>query len=125
MLDPYFCRQHTHGLLRRYLYASVQMGRVASNTCDPIARGWVSSRPLKTFEDVVIFCYDMEKCIKALPSLDRNILERIVLQEYTYSEAAPLLGMSARTIAYKLPAAMDRLSAKLIEAGLLILAEAA
>ena len=88
---------------------------------DPVGRGWVSSKPIRTFEDAIIFVYDMEKCIKALPSLDRDMLERIVLQEYTHSEAAQLLGMSVRTIAYKFPAAMDRLTAKLIESGMLIL----
>lgn len=119
--ETYFFRQHTHGLLRRYLYCSMQTARVGSGLSDPVGRGWVSSKPIRTFEDAIIFVYDMEKCIKALPSLDRDMLERIVLQEYTHSEAAQLLGMSVRTIAYKFPAAMDRLTAKLIESGMLIL----
>ena len=123
--DTCLFRKHTHGLLRRYLYCSMQSARVGSSMADPVGRGWVSSKPIRTFEDAIIFVYDMEKCIKALPSLDRDMLERIVLQEYTHTEAAQLLGMSARTIAYKFPAAMDRLTAKLIESGLLILPEAA
>ena len=65
----------------------------------------------------------MEKCIKALPSLDRDILNRVVIQEYTQSEAAQLLGMGSRTLSYKFPAALDRLTAKLIEAEILILPE--
>ena len=125
MFDPYFCRMHTHGLLRRYLYASVQTSRTASNLADSIGRGWVSSRPLTSFEDVVIFVHDMAKCIRALPSLDRDILTRVIIQEYTQSEAAQLLGMSPRTLSYKLPAALDRLSEKLIEARLLLVQDEA
>jgi DNA-directed RNA polymerase specialized sigma24 family protein len=75
------------------------------------------------FEDAAIFVHDMEKCIKALPSLDRDILNRVVIQEYTQTEAAVLLGMATRTMSYKFAAAMDRLTAKLIEAELLILPE--
>jgi len=103
----------------------MQAARVGSGMIDSVGRGWVSSRPIRNFEEAVIFVHDMEKCIKALPSLDRAMLERIVLQEYTHPEAAQLLGMGERTIAYKFPVAMDRLTAKLIEAGLLILPKAA
>jgi hypothetical protein len=44
-----------------------------------------------------------------------------VLQEYTQVEAAALLGMGVRTIAYKLPRALDRLTELLLDAGLLVL----
>lgn len=118
-----FLRAHARVLLRRYLYASMQLSRVGSTLHDPVGRGWVSSLPITCFEDAAIFVHDMEKCIKALPSLDRDILNRVVIQEYTHAEAAMLLGMSARTMAYRLPAAMDRLTRKLIDAELLILPE--
>jgi hypothetical protein len=121
----FFLRAHTHGLLRRYLYSSFQPCRIGSTLRDPVGRGWVSSRPICTFEDAMLFVFDMEKCIKSLPSLDRDILTRVVLQEYTQSEAAALLGMSARTMSNKFPAAMDSLTRKLIEAELLILPDAA
>jgi DNA-directed RNA polymerase specialized sigma24 family protein len=49
------------------------------------------------------------------------MLSRIVLQEYTQTEAATLLGMSVRTISYKFPQALDRLTEKLLETGLLVL----
>jgi DNA-directed RNA polymerase specialized sigma24 family protein len=49
------------------------------------------------------------------------MLSRIVLQEYTQAEAATLLGMSVRTISYKFPQALDRLTEKLLDAGLLVL----
>lgn len=116
-----FYRRHTESLLRRYLYASMQVGRAPSLLADSVGRGWASSRPIRTFEDAVIFVLDIEKCIGQLGSLDRAILSRIVLQEYTQAEAAVLLGMSIRAISYKYPLAVDRLTEKLLAASLLIL----
>ncbi len=116
-----FYRGHTEKMLRRYLYASMQVGRAPSILGEPIARGWVSSRPVRTFEDAVIFVLDVETCMNKLGSLDRQLLYRIAIQEYTQAEAATLLGMSARTVAYKFPQAVDRLTEKLLEAGLLVL----
>jgi hypothetical protein len=116
-----FYRKHTEKMLRRYLYASMQVGRTPSMLGDPVSRGWASSRPIRTFEDAVIFVLDMEKCLNQLGSLDRQMLSRIVLQEYTQAEAATLLGMSVRTISYKLPMAIDRLTEKLLETKLLVL----
>jgi DNA-directed RNA polymerase specialized sigma24 family protein len=69
----------------------------------------------------VIFVLDVETCLNRLGSLDRMMLSRIVLQEYTQAEAATLLGMSVRTISHKFPQALDRLTEKLLETGLLVL----
>jgi hypothetical protein len=49
------------------------------------------------------------------------MLSHIVLQEYTQAETAILLGMGVRTISYKFPAALDKLTEKLLETGLLVL----
>lgn len=119
-----FYRKHTESLLRRYLYASMQVGRAPSILGDPIGRGWVSSRPIRTFEDAVIFVLDVEKCLDRLGALDRQMLSRIVLQEYTQSEAAVLLGMSVRAVSYKFPQALDRLTERLLASGLLVLPQA-
>jgi hypothetical protein len=116
-----FYRKHTESMLRRYLYASMQVGRAPSILGDPVGRGWASSRPVRTFEDAVIFVLDVERCLNQLGALDRAMLSRIVLQEYTQMETAALLGMSARTISYKFPQAVDRLTEKLLETGLLVL----
>jgi hypothetical protein len=116
-----FYRKHTESMLRRYLYASMQVGRAPSILGDPVARGWASSRPIRTFEDAVIFVLDVEKCLSQLGSLDRQMLSRIVLQEYTQAEAATLLGMSVRTISYKFPQALDRLTERLLATGLLVI----
>jgi len=116
-----FYRRHTEKLLRRYLYASMQIGRAPSLLGDPVSRGWASSRPIRTFEDAVIFVLDVEGCLNRLNSLDRKMLSRIVLQEYTQTETASLLGMSVRTVSYKFPQAVDRLTEQLLETGLLVI----
>ncbi len=116
-----FYRKHTESILRRYLYASMQVGRAPSILSEPVARGWASSRPIRTFEDAVIFVLDVERCLNRLVPLDRQILSRVVLQEYTQAETAALLGMSTRTISYKFPQALDRLTEQLLAAGLLVL----
>jgi len=116
-----FYRKHTESMLRRYLYASMQVGRAPSILGDPVARGWASSRPVRTFEDAVIFVLDVEKCLNQLGPLDRKMLSRIILQEYTQAETATMLGMSVRSISSKFPQAMDRLTEKLLASGLLVL----
>jgi hypothetical protein len=116
-----FYRKHTESMLRRYLYASMQVGRTPNILGDPVGRGWASSRPVRTFEDAVIFVLDIEKCLNQLGSLDREILSRVVLQEYTQVETAHMLGMSIRSMGYKYPMALDRLTEKLLDHGLLIL----
>jgi DNA-directed RNA polymerase specialized sigma24 family protein len=118
-----FYRKHTESLLRRYLYASMQVGRAPSILSDSVGRGWASSRPVRTFEDAVIFVLDIESCLSKLGSLDRAILGRVVLQDYTQIETAALLGMSVSTITHRLPVALDRLTEKILSAGLLLITQ--
>jgi len=122
-IEAYFLRPVTHALLRRYLYASMQPCRIASTLDIPIGRGWASSRPVRSFEDALIFIHDMERCINSLNSLDRAMLTGIVIQEWTQVETAGMLGMSVRALSYKFPAALDRLTQKLIAAELIVLPE--
>ncbi len=124
-LGLYMLRAHTRSVLTRYLYLSLQPARIGTSLSGRAFFGWVSIRPTRNFEHALIFVHDIEKCIGKLSSLDRDILTRIVIQEYTQAEAANLLGMSVRTICYKFPAALDALTEKLIEAELLILPDAA
>ncbi len=116
-----FYRKHTEKTLRRYLYASMLVGRAPAILGEPIGRGWVSSRKVKTFEDAVIFVLDIENCLKKLGKVDQAILSRVVLQEYTQQETAAMLGVSVRAISYKYKQALDSLTEMLLQAGLLIL----
>ncbi len=116
-----FYRKHTESMLRRYLYASMQVGRSPTLLSESVGRGWVSSRRVRTFEDAVIFVLDIERCIARLSSFDQTILKRIVLQEYTHAETADMLGISARTVCSRLPQAIDNLTELLVAAELLVL----
>jgi DNA-directed RNA polymerase specialized sigma24 family protein len=116
-----FYRKHTENLLRRYLYASLQVGRSPNLLGESIGRGWVSSRRVRTFEDALIFVLDVERCLNRLSAIDRQLISRIVLQEYTQAEAAALVGLSVRSVCTKLPQAIDRLTESLVKADLLIL----
>jgi len=116
-----FYRRHTVSLLRRYLYASLQVGRAPSILSDPVSRGWASSRPVHTFEDAVIFVLDIEACISRLGPLDREVLSRLVIQEYTQAEVSALLGVSPRHMSSIFGLALDRLTEKLLVSGVLVL----
>lgn len=116
-----FYRRHTQSLLRRYLYASTQVGRAPSLLNSPVGRGWASSRPVRSFEDAVIFVLDVEGCLNRLGTVERQLLSRIVLQEYTQEETAVMLGMCTRTVSSKLGKALDRLTEQLLAAELLVI----
>jgi hypothetical protein len=116
-----FYRKHTESTLRRYLYASMQVGRAPSILGDPVCRGWASSRKVRTFEDALIFVLDVERCLKRLDPMQRLILSRIVLQEYTQAEVASMMQMAPRTIGYKFSQSLDCLTEKLLESGLLVI----
>jgi len=116
-----FYRKHTENLLRRYLYASMQVGRSPNLLSESVGRGWVSSRRVRTFEDALIFVLDVERCLSKLSLTDRQIVTRICLQEYTQAEAAVLMRMSTRTVCNRLPLALDQLTETLVTADLLVL----
>jgi DNA-directed RNA polymerase specialized sigma24 family protein len=116
-----FYRKHTVSLLRRYLYASLQVGRAPSILSDPVCRGWASNHPVHTFEDALIFVLDIESCLSRLDFLDREILSKLVIQEYPQTEVAALLGVSLRHMANRFGLALDRLTEKLLASKLLII----
>jgi hypothetical protein len=120
-----FYREHTEKMLQRLQYASMLVGRAPSALSAPVARGWVSSRPVRSFEDAVIFVLDMEQCLKRMQALDRLLLVKLVMQEYTQDELSIMLRMSVRTMTARFNRALDKLTRILLETGLLILPDAA
>lgn len=116
-----FYRTHTQKLLRRYLYASLQVGRSPNILGEPVGRGWASSRKIRTFEDALIFVLDVERCLNKLDRLEQQMIQRIVLQEYTQTETATMFRMSLRSVNAKLNRALDRLSEQMVESGVLVL----
>jgi predicted DNA-binding protein (UPF0251 family) len=118
-LEIAFYRKYTEGMLRRYMRLSMETGRVPSLLGKEMFRGRVTSYRVRSFEDVVIFVHDMEKCFAFLTDEHKQVLGRVALQEYTQSEAAGLLGVSLRTVVRRYADALDRLSVVLLDRGLL------
>ncbi len=105
-----FYRRYTELLLRRYMQVSMRMGRVPSVLGNCMFRGKVSSYRVQSFEDAVIFVYDMEKCLGRLAADEMELVARIALQEYTQSEAAHLTNQSLRSVVRKYGEAVDKLT---------------
>jgi predicted DNA-binding protein (UPF0251 family) len=105
-----FYRKYTEGMLRRYMYRSMEIGKVPSLLGDFSFRGRSSSRRAYSFEDSVIFVHDVERCLDRLNSMERELVRRIALQEYTQGETAELLGVSLRTVVRRYADTLDRLT---------------
>jgi len=114
-----FYRKYTEGMLRRCLRLSMEAGRVPSLMGREMFRGYVTSYRVHGFDDVVIFVHDVERCLRKLTEMQRTLIERIALQEYTQGEAARLTGMSLRTVVRRYAEAVDLLTSIFLEAGLL------
>lgn len=114
-----FYRKYTEAMLRRYMRLSMEAGRVPSLMGRELFRGHVTSYKVKSFEDVVIFCYDVEKCLKVLDGRERELIKRIALQSYSHGEAAGILGLSLRSCIRYYYAALDKLTRQLLELELL------
>ena len=112
-------RKRTVAMLRRYMRYSMETGRLPSLLGTEFFRTKVTSYSVSTFEDRVIFVHDMERCLEKLDELARQVLLRVVLQEYEHEEAARLLGCTRMTVHRKLVEALDRLGDVLLEVGLL------
>ena len=105
-----FYRKYTEGMLRRYMYRSMEIGRIPSLLGEFSFRGKSSSRKPRSFEDSVIFVHDVEKCLKKLDAFSLELVGKIALQEYTQAETAEMLGLSTRSVVRKYAEALDRLT---------------
>ena len=114
-----FYRKYTEAMLRRYMRLSMEAGRVPSLLGREMFRGQVTSYKVKSFEDVVIFCYDVEKCLKVLDAREKELIRRIALQAYSQGEAAGMLGISLRSCVRQYAATLDKLTRVLLENGML------
>lgn len=114
-----FYRKYTEAMLRRYLRMSIQAGRVPSLLGRELFRGHVTSYKMHSFEDAVIFCFDVEKRLGRLTVMDQQLIKRIALQEYTQGEAAGMLGLSLRNSIRQYGYALDALTEMFLEDGML------
>jgi hypothetical protein len=114
-----FYRKRTESLLRRYLRASLAVGRVPSVVDNLQLRGRASNYRLKNFEDMVIFAIDVEKCLSLLEPRALNLVVKIAIQEYLLMDVASKLGQDARTVTRSYGAALDRLTVEFLKRKLL------
>lgn len=114
-----FYRKYTEALLRRYLRMSTETGRVPSLLGRELFRGNVSHYRVNSFEDVVLFCMDVEKCLARLNAEEKDLVRRISLQQYTQGETAAMLGFSLRHVVMHYGLALDRLTKLFLERKLL------
>jgi DNA-directed RNA polymerase specialized sigma24 family protein len=114
-----FYRSYTETILRRYSKMSMEAGRVSSLLGRELFRGDVTSYKVHSFDDVVIFVHDVEKCLAKLDNGQQQLIERIAIQEYSQGEAAEMMGLSLRSVLRRYGEALDRLTQLLLEAGLL------
>jgi DNA-directed RNA polymerase specialized sigma24 family protein len=105
-----FYRKYTEAMLRRYQRLSTQVGRTPSLLGRELFRGSASHYTMTTFEDEVVFCVDVERCVARLQREDRRFIQRIAIQGYALQEAAPLLGLDFRRCHERYGAALDQLT---------------
>ena len=112
-------RPYTRALLRRYFRMAIDVGRLPSILGGLCFRARVSSYKLHTFEDAVIFVHDIERVFDRIPRPAMEIIAGVVLLEHSVPEAALRLGITVQRAERRYAAALDSLSAALLEVGLL------
>ncbi len=114
-----FYRKYTEGLLRRYVRLSLEAGKVPCLMGQEMFRGNVTNYAVSSFEDVIIFVHDVEKCMGRLDEEQQMLIRRIALQEFTQGETAALIGWSIRSVNRRYSEALDRLTKIFLKAKML------
>jgi hypothetical protein len=117
--DLWLYRERTIALLKRYLRFSIEVGRLPSILGRELFRSKVTSYRMSSFEDAVIFVYDVERALDRLDEFARHVIAAIIFHEYTQREAAKALRCGRRTICREFPAAVDSVSEIFLQGGLL------
>jgi hypothetical protein len=117
--DLWLYRQRTVALLRRYLRLSIKVVRTPSPLGAGVFRTRVTPYGASTFEDSVIFVHDVERSLEELNELQKKLIGKIVLQQFSKEEAGRILGCGYRTVERLFPEALDRVSEVLLRRGIL------
>ena len=112
-------RDRTVAILLRFFRLSMETGRLPSVLGREFFRTHVTSHSLASFEDMVVFVHDVERCIDRLQPLSRKLIARVIFQGYTQEEASRLEGYSRRTALRRYRDAIDQLSEILLQYGVL------
>jgi DNA-directed RNA polymerase specialized sigma24 family protein len=89
---------------------SLEAGRVPSLLGREIFRSRVTSYGASTFEDKILFLYDVERCLDRFGDFDQQLVARAILQEHTHEATARLLHCTRKTVERRLPDLLDELS---------------
>lgn len=115
-----FYRKYTEGILRRYMRMSMQLGKVPCLLSrGEMFRAKVSNYRMESFEDVVIFCADVERCIHRLTAMQQALIDYIAVKGYTINETATQLRIDPETVVRRYARALDQLTGILLEVQLL------
>jgi hypothetical protein len=114
-----FYRKYTEAMLQRYARMSMEAGKVPSLLGQEMFRGKVTNYKVDSFEDVVIYLHDVDRCLQKLGRQQRDLISRICLQQYTLSETADMLGLKPRTVIRRYGQAVDTLTGIFLEVKLL------
>jgi hypothetical protein len=114
-----FYRKYTEAMLLRYFSMSMEAGRVPSLLGKEMFQGRVTNYVVHSFEDVVIFVHDVEKCIAKMDNEQQMLIRRIGVQQYSQGEVAGMLGVSLRTIGRRYAGCLDCLTRIFLEVKLL------
>lgn len=117
--DLWLYRDRTVALLKRYARLSVEVGRLPSVLGREFFRGHVTGYLVGTFEDVVIFVHDVERCLATLDDFSQKLIGKCVLMDYSRPEVARMLHIGLRTVERELSDALDRLSQLFLQGGIL------
>ena len=112
-------RDRTVALLRKYFGMSVELGHLPSLFGKEFFRSNVSTYSTHTFEDTAIFVHDMERVLEKLDPEAQLIIARVFFQEFTYREAAALMGISPRHFVRRVADCLDSCARVLLDCGLL------
>ncbi|HEY7098736.1 MAG TPA: hypothetical protein VH437_18555 [Terriglobales bacterium] len=118
--SPWLYRDRSIALLKRFVRLAVEIGRLPSLLGREFFRTRVTSYSTSTFEDSVIFVYDVEQSLEKLDPFEQALIRTIVLEEYSQREAAKVLNCPLRTVERMFPEALDRLSEVFLDGGILI-----
>jgi hypothetical protein len=111
-------RDRTLAILRRYMRVSTQVGRLPSLLGRELFRTRVTRYRTTTLEELVIFVHDVETSLAKLKGSEQQMLSRVVLQEYSFDQAAQILGIPRRSFCRFYLDAVDRLSEIFLEVGI-------
>src|SRR5581483_7757766 len=102
---------HTIALLRRYFSMSVEVGRLPAILGRELFPMRCQQFHVHSFEDTVLFVIDVEHCLDQLDPFDKELIARVVLQEFDEEKAARLMRCTSRTLRRRLFDALDVLTA--------------